>query len=131
MSEVIALALAASAFSLAAMLWAAQARCKALDERRTALEAELDKTRSELTRCTQILARRLDELRAAEAREAETAARVAQVMHSADTELGFYAVKVGYCAAFFDDWPALFHHMLELAEAEIVKKWREDRAKHT
>lgn len=31
----------------------------------------------------------LKNLRAAEAREAETAARVAQVMHSVDTELGF------------------------------------------
>ena len=111
------------ALALAHKLWTMEKLYEALDTRREALEATLKKTRSELTRCTDILARRLDELRAAKKREAETAEQVARVMHSTDVELGAYAVKITFCTALIDDYPAILHNMLEIAEQNIIAKW--------
>ena len=132
MTEIAGLFIALAAVSILALalahkLWTMEKRCKALDTRREALEATLKKTRSELTRCTDILARRLDELRAAKKREAETAEQVARVMHSTDVELGAYAVRISYCTALIDDYPAILHNMLETAEREILRQWTERR----
>ena len=128
MTEIAGLFIALAAVSILALalahkLWTMEKRYKALDTRREALEATLKKTRSELTRCTDILARRLDELRAVKKHEAETAEQVARVMHSTDVELGAYAVKINFCTALIDDYPAILHNMLEIAEQNIIAKW--------
>lgn len=132
MTEIAGLIIALAAVAILALalvykLWTMEKRCGALDTRREALEAELKKTRSELTRCTDILARRLDELRAAKKREAETAAQVARVMGSTDAELGAYVVKISFCTALIDDYPAILHNMLETAERDILRQWTERR----
>lgn len=134
MTEIAGLVIALAAMAILALaltykLWETEKRCEALDTKREALEAELKKTRSELTRCTDILARRLDELRAAKTREAETAAQVARIMGSTDAELGAYVVKISFCTALVDDYPAILHNMLEIAEQNIIAKWHERQRK--
>lgn len=68
-----------------------------------------------------------EELRASKEREAETAEKVAKVMYSDDFEPGFFTVKVAYCARYVEDWPGLFIEMVEHAEHEIIRNWREEK----
>ena len=68
-----------------------------------------------------------EELRASKEREAETAEKVAKVMYSTDVESGYFFVKVAYCARYVEDWPGLFLEMVEHAEREIIRNWREEK----
>ena len=68
-----------------------------------------------------------EELRASKEREAETAEKVAKVMYSTDVESGYFSVKVAYCARYVEDWPGLFLEMVEHAEREIIRNWREEK----
>ncbi len=78
------------------------------------------KTEMELRKCR-------EELKVSKEREAETAEKVAKVMYSTDVESGTFAVKVGYCARYVEDWPGLFLEMVEYAEHEIIRNWREEK----
>lgn len=78
------------------------------------------KTEMELRKCR-------EELRASKEREAATAEKVAKVMYSTDVEPGTFAVKVAYCARYVEDWPGLFLEMVEHAEQEIIRNWREEK----
>ena len=68
-----------------------------------------------------------EELRASKEREAETAEKVAKVMYSTDVESGYFSVKVAYCARYVEDWPGLFLEMVDYAEQEIIRSWREEK----
>ena len=68
-----------------------------------------------------------EELRASKEREAETAEKVAKVMYSTDVESGYFFVKVAYCARYVEDWPGLFLEMVDYAEQEIIRNWREEK----
>lgn len=129
MTEVVCLTFALVAMvilvlALVCRLWTTEKRCEALDTESKKLRAELNEARSHITDYTKILDRQSKELKAAEWHEAETAAQVARVMGSMDAEPDTYVVRIGYCTALIDDYPAILHNMLEIAERDIVAKWR-------
>lgn len=78
------------------------------------------KAEKELRKCR-------EELRASKEREAATAEKVAKVMYSTDVESGHVSVKVAYCARYVEDWPGLFLELVEHAEQEIIRNWREEK----
>lgn len=81
---------------------------------------ELIKAEKELRKCR-------EELKASKEREAETAEKVAKVMYSTDVEPGYFYVKVAYCVRYVEDWPGLFLEMVDYAEQEIIRNWREEK----
>lgn len=124
------IAFTAAAVTALVMRWRLLAAEKARrdeDVRRMELEARLKIMRSQFTDCVITRARLIEELKASKEREAATAEKVAKVMYSDDVELGFFTVKVAYCARYVEDWPGLFLEMVDYAAHEIIRNWREEK----
>lgn len=124
------IAFAAAAVTALVMGWRLLAAEKARqdeDVRRMELEARLKIMSSQFTDCVITRARLKEELRASKEREAATAEKVAKVMYSDDVEFGTFTVKVEYCARYVEDWPGLFIEMVEHAEHEVIRNWREEK----
>lgn len=115
-----ALAACAAAIVMSSRLKAANAIISALMDTLGETGKKNIKAELELRKCR-------EELRASKEREAETAEKVAKVMYSTDVESGYFSVKVAYCARYVEDWPGLFLEMVEHAEQEIIRNWREEK----
>ena len=115
-----ALAACATAIVMSSRLRTANAIISDLTDVLSKTGIELIKAEKELRKCR-------EELRASKEREAETAEKVAKVMYSTDVESGCFSVKVAYCARYVEDWPGLFLEMVEHAEQEIIRNWREEK----
>lgn len=115
-----ALAACAAAIVMSSRLRTANGIISDLTDVLSKTSIELIKAKKELRKCG-------EELRASKEREAETAEKVAKVMYSTDVEPGCFSVKVAYCARYVEDWPGLFLEMVERAEQEIIRNWREEK----
>lgn len=117
---VAALAACAAAIVMSSRLKAANAIISDLMDTLGETGKKHIKAEQELRKCR-------EELRASKEREAATAEKVAKVMYSTDVESGCFSVKVAYCARYVEDWPGLFLEMVEHAEHEIIRSWREEK----
>lgn len=115
-----ALAASAAAIVINSRLRTANAIISDLTDVLSETGIELIKAEKELRKCR-------EELKASKEREAATAEKVAKVMYSTDVESGYFSVKVAYCARYVEDWPGLFLEMVEHAEQEIIRNWREEK----
>ena len=115
-----ALAACAAAIVMSSRLRTANAIISDLTDVLSEAGIEHIKAEKELRKC-------MEELRASKEREAETAEKVAKVMYSTDVESGYFSVKVAYCARYVEDWPGLFLEMVDYAEQEIIRNWREEK----
>lgn len=115
-----ALAACAAAIVMSSRLRTANANISALMDTLGETGKKNIKAELELRKCR-------EELRASKEREAETAEKVAKVMYSTDVESGYFFVKVAYCARYVEDWPGLFLEMVDYAEQEIIRNWREEK----
>lgn len=115
-----ALAACAAAIVMSSRLKAANAIISALMDALGETGKKNIKAELELRKCR-------EELKASKEREAETAEKVAKVMYSTDVEPGYFYVKVAYCARYVEDWPGLFLEMVDYAEQEIIRNWREEK----
>ena len=116
----LALGACAAAIVMSSRLKAASAIISALTDMLNETGKKHIKAEKELRKCR-------EELRASKEREAATAEKVAKVMYSTDVEHGTFAVKVGYCARYVEDWPGLFLEMVDYAVQEIIRNWREEK----
>lgn len=115
-----ALAACAAAIVMSSRLRTANAIISDLTDVLSETGIELIKAEKELRKCR-------EELKASKEREAATAEKVAKVMYSTDVESGCFSVKVASCSRYVEAWPGLSLKMVEHAEQEIIRNWREEK----